>query len=207
MVEKASGIISQNLEMIDKLVLNEIILSGHHEVLLTSNRDITYALKEDCNYHKSFAVPQYNLTTKTKQLLNNDQIKTYYVYEYDSNDSIINLCFYLVNCGKRVYVLNKVNEYSILRPGSEIDKLFFKATPWLEYLTTMEFKKYDSMVEQVKVEKFIASIFKQIDNFESIDRDSFCAWLQGIVQLQDQSYNLILLPFLYQCMIKAIKGV
>lgn len=207
MNEKSSGIISQNLEMIDKLVINEIILSGHHEVLLTSNRDITYSLKEDYNYHKSFAVPQYNLTTKTKQLLNNDQIKVYYVYEYDSIDSLIDLCFYLINCGKRVYVLNNMNERSVLRPGTEIDKLFYKATPCLEYLTAMEFKKYDAMTEQTKVEEFITSIFKKIEDFSRIDKDSFCTWLQGFVQLQDQSYNLILLPFLYRCIIKAVKGV
>lgn len=207
MVVKTSGIISKNLEMIDKLVINEIILSGHHEILLTSNRDITYALKEDYNYHKSFAVPQYNLTEKAKQLLSNVQIKVCYVYEYDAIDSLIDLCFYLVNCGKRVYVLNNVNERSILRPGAEIDKLFYKATPWLEYLTAIEFRKYDPMTERTKVEEFITSIFKQIDDFKSIDKDSFCTWLQGFVQLQDQSYNLILLPFLYRCIIKAIKGV
>lgn len=207
MVEKKSGIISQNLDMIDKLVLNEIILNGHNEVLLTSNRDVTYSLKEDYNYHKSFAVPQYNLTEKTKQLLSNAQITICYVYEYDTIDSMIDLCFYLVNCGKRVYVLNQANERNVLRPGTEIDKLFYKATPWFEYLTTMEFKKYDPMTEQVKVEEFITSVFNKINDFKSIDRDSFCNWLQGFLQMQDQSYNLILLPFLYRCIIKAVKGV
>lgn len=194
--------LSNNIDMIDTMLLNQSLTAGKNNILIVDSRDSVFHLKKIC-YDSSFAIPGYVLDDKFKNMMRSG-IKCVYLIEHDKMDE---LALYFINHGVSVSILKDVDNKSILRMNrKEIERNISKESisyykyQYLKWCTKTNFVDYPHILEERIRELFKMLNFVGIEHNE-MERINFDRWLQEMLQLTDKYYELSLYPLVKWCFV------
>jgi len=197
--------LSNNIDMIDTMLLNQSLTAGKNNILIVDSRDSVFHLKKLC-YDASFAVPGYDLTDKFKNMINNN-IKCVYLLEHDRMND---LALYFINNGISVSILKDVDNKSILRMSrKEIERNIHKESisyykyQYLKWCTKTNFVDYPHILEERIRELFKMLNFVGIEHNE-MERTNFDKWLQEMLQLSNDYYELSIYPLVKWCFVNQL---
>jgi hypothetical protein len=199
--------LSNNIDMIDVMLLNQSLTAGKNNILIVDSRDTTFHLKKLC-YDSSFAVPGYVLDDKFKNLMRNG-VNSVYLLEHEKMDE---LALYFINHGVSVSILKDVDNKSILRMSrKEIERntskesVSFYKYQYLQWCTETNFVDYPHILENKIRELFKSLDFCGIEHNE-IESTNFDRWLQDMLALTNQYYELAIYPLVKWCFITQLSN-
>lgn len=199
--------LSNNIDMIDVMLLNQSLTAGKNNILIVDSRDSVFHLKKLC-YDSSFAIPGYDLTDKFKNMINNN-IKYVYLLEHDRMND---LALYFINNGIAVGILKDVDNKSILRMSrKEIERNIQKESisyykyQYLKWCKDTDFSAYPHILEEKIRELFRVLDFCGIESNE-MERTQFDKWLTEMLMLTNNYYELSLYPLVKWCFVTQLSN-
>jgi hypothetical protein len=197
--------LSNNIDMIDMILLNQSLTSGKNNILLVDSRDSVFALKKIC-YDSSFAIPGYDLTDKFKNMTRSG-INCVYILEHEKMNE---LALYFINHGISVGILKDVDNKSILKMNrKEIERTIQKESisyykyQYLKWCTETNFVDYPHVLENKIRDLFKLLNFSGIENNE-MERTQFDRWLTDMLMLTNQYYELAIYPLVRWCFVNQL---
>ena len=194
--------LASNIDIIDVMLLNQALTAGKNNILIVDSRDSVFHLKKLC-YDSSFAVPGYDLTDKFRNMINNN-IKCVYLLEHDRMND---LALYFINHGIAVSILKDVDNKAILRMSrKEIERNISKESisyykyQYLKWCKDTDFSAYPHILEEKIRELFRVLDFCGIEHNE-MEKTNFDRWLQDMLALTNQYYELAIYPLVKWCFI------
>ncbi len=194
--------LTNNIDLIDTMLLNQSLTAGKNNILIVDSRDSAFHLKKIC-YDSSFAIPGYVLDDKFKNMMRTG-INRVYLLEHDM---MSDLALYSINHGISVSILKDIDNKSILRMSrKEIERNISKESisyykyQYLKWCTETNFIDYPHVLENKIRDLFKSLDFCGIENNE-IERTQFDRWLQDMLQLTNQYYELSIYPLVKWCFV------
>ncbi|WP_156955863.1 hypothetical protein [Solidesulfovibrio alcoholivorans] len=194
--------LSNNIDMIDVMLLNQSLTAGKNNILIVDSRDSVFHLKKIC-YDSSFAIPGYDLTDKFRNMINNN-IKCVYLLEHDKMNE---LALYFINRGISVSIIKDIDNKAILKMNrKEIERTIQKESisyykyQYLQWCNDTDFSAYPHVLENKIRELFKMLDFAGIEHNE-MERINFDRWLQEMLALTNQYYELAIYPLVKWCFI------
>lgn len=198
--------LSNNIDMIDTMLLTQALTAGKNNILLVDSRDSVFHLKKLC-YDSSFAIPGYNLDDKFKNMMTPNNIKRVYLLEHEKIDE---LALYFINHGIAVGILKDIDNKSILRMSrKEIDRTIQKESisyykyQYLKWCKDTDFSAYPHVLENKIRELFKTIDFCGIESNE-MEKTNFDRWLQEMLALTNQYYELSIYPLVKWCFVNQL---
>ena len=199
--------LASNIDMIDTMLLNQALTAGKNNILVVDSRDSVFHFKKLC-YDSSFAIPGYVLDDKFKNMMRNG-INSIHLLEHEKMDD---LALYFINHGIAVYILKDVDNKAILRMSrKEIERNISKESvsyykyQYLKWCKDTDFSAYPHVLENKIRELFRALYFAGIEHNE-IESTNFDRWLQEMLQLTNQYYELSLYPLVKWCFVTQLSN-
>lgn len=199
--------LSNNIDMIDTMLLTQSLTAGKNNILIVDSRDITFHLKKLC-YDSSFAIPGYDLDDKFKNMMRSGINGVYLLEHQKMND----LALYFINNGISVGILKDVDNKAILRMNKkEIERTIQKESvsyykyQYLQWCKDTDFVDYPHILENKIRELFKSLDFCGIEHNE-IESTNFDRWLQDMLALTNQYYELAIYPLVKWCFITQLSN-
>lgn len=197
--------LSNNIDMIDTMLLTQALTAGKNNILLVDSRDSVFHFKKIC-YDSSFAVPGYNLDDKFKNMMKNN-INCVYLLEHEKMND---LALHFINSGIAVSIIKDVDNKSILRMSrKEIERNISKESisyykyQYLQWYKETNFVDYPHILEEKIRELFKMLNFCGIEHNE-IESTKFDRWLTEMLMLTNQYYELSLYPLVKWCFVNQL---
>jgi len=194
--------LSNNIDMIDAMLLNQSLTAGKNNILIVDSRDSVFHLKKLC-YDSSFAVPGYDLDDKFRNMMRNGINGVYLLEHQKMND----LALYFINNGISVGILKDIDNKAILKMSrKEIERTIQKESvsfykyQYLQWCKDTDFSAYPHILENKIRDLFRTLDFSGIEHNE-MERTQFDRWLTEMLMLTNNYYELAIYPLVKWCFI------